>query len=155
MSKKKREVLDRERSHFVSGSLKLGYSEDEANRVYDMIVRFANYGFRAHAAAYGVLAFQTAYLKAHYPVPFMASMLTPLWAHRKVAEYVLEARRLDIEVMPPDVNESGTYFTPVMSGSAQVGDDEGQRSAGGGIRFASRDQERRHAGGGEYRRDSA
>lgn len=138
VSKKKREVLDRERSHFVSGSLKLGYSEDEANRVYDMIVRFANYGFpRAHAAAYGVLAFQTAYLKAHYPVPFMASMLTAVMgSHRKVAEYVLEARRLDIEVMAPDVNESGTYFTPVMSGSAaQGGDDEGQRPAGGGIRF--------------------
>ncbi|OME90848.1 MULTISPECIES: DNA polymerase III subunit alpha [Paenibacillus] len=137
VSKKKREVLDRERSHFVSGSLKLGYSEDEANRVYDMIVRFANYGFpRAHAAAYGVLAFQTAYLKAHYPVPFMASMLTAVMgSHRKVAEYVLEARRLDIEVMPPDVNESGTYFTPVMSGpAAEGGDDEG-RPAGGGIRF--------------------
>ena len=68
VSKKKREVLDEERAHFVQGSLKQGYTEDEANRVYDMIVRFADYGFpRAHAAAYGVLAFQTAYLKAHYP----------------------------------------------------------------------------------------
>lgn len=138
VSKKKREVLDRERSHFVSGSLKLGYTEDEANRVYDMIVRFANYGFpRAHAAAYGVLAFQTAYLKAHYPVPFMASMLTAVMgSHRKVAEYVLEARRINIEVMPPDVNESGTYFTPVMSRSAAEGSDEHDGSpAGGAIRF--------------------
>lgn len=138
VSKKKREVLDRERSHFVSGSLKLGYTEDEANRVYDMIVRFANYGFpRAHAAAYGVLAFQTAYLKAHYPVPFMASMLTAVMgSHRKVAEYVLEARRIDIEVMPPDVNESGTYFTPVMSRSAAEGSElQADSPAGGGIRF--------------------
>ncbi|GAA0850722.1 DNA polymerase III subunit alpha [Paenibacillus glucanolyticus] len=138
VSKKKREVLDRERSHFVSGSLKLGYSEDEANRVYDMIVRFANYGFpRAHAAAYGVLAFQTAYLKAHYPVPFMASMLTAVMgSHRKVAEYVLEARRIDIEVMPPDVNESGTYFTPVVSQSESGSLDEGSHHfTEGGIRF--------------------
>ncbi|WP_136604166.1 DNA polymerase III subunit alpha [Paenibacillus dokdonensis] len=115
VSKKKREVLDQERSHFVAGSLKQGYSEEEANRVYDMIVRFADYGFpRAHAAAYGVLAFQTAYLKTHYPVQFMASMLTAVMgSHRKVAEYVLECRRMDIHVLPPDVNESGVLFTPV------------------------------------------
>lgn len=115
VSKKKREVLDRERDHFVSGSLKQGYTAEEANRVYDMIVRFADYGFpRAHAAAYGVLAFQTAYLKAHYPVHFMASMLTAVTgSHRKVAEYVLECHRMGIEVLPPDVNESRTLFTPV------------------------------------------
>ncbi|MED5020641.1 DNA polymerase III subunit alpha, partial [Paenibacillus chibensis] len=119
VSKKKREVLDQERSHFVAGSLKQGYTEDEANRVYDMIVRFADYGFpRAHAAAYGVLAFQTAYLKAHYPVQFMASMLTAVMgSHRKVAEYVVECRRMDIHVLPPDVNESGVLFTPVAAGA--------------------------------------
>ena len=65
VSKKKREVLDEERAHFVSGSLRQGFNADEANHVYDMIVRFADYGFpRAHATAYGVLAFQTAYLKS-------------------------------------------------------------------------------------------
>lgn len=87
--------------------------EADANAVYDMIVRFADYGFpRAHAAAYGVLAFQTAYLKAHFPVPFMASMLTAVMGvHRKVAEYVLECRRMEIGVLPPDVNESGVLFT--------------------------------------------
>ncbi|MBT2292193.1 DNA polymerase III subunit alpha [Paenibacillus albidus] len=115
VSKKKRETLDQERSHFVEGSLKQGYTEQDANAVYDMIVRFADYGFpRAHAAAYGVLAFQTAYLKAHYPVQFMASMLTAVMGtHRKVAEYVLECRRMGIGVLPPDVNESGVLFTPV------------------------------------------
>ena len=88
VSKKKREVLDEERAHFVSGSLRQGFNADEANHVYDMIVRFADYGFpRAHATAYGVLAFQTAYLKAHYPIYFMASMLTAVMGnHRKVAE---------------------------------------------------------------------
>ncbi|MNB68738.1 DNA polymerase III subunit alpha [compost metagenome] len=123
VSKKKRETLDRERAHFVQGSLKLGYREEDANAVYDMIVRFADYGFpRAHAAAYGVLAFQTAYLKAHYPVQFMASMLTAVMGvHRKVAEYVLECRRMGIGVLPPDVNESGVLFTPVSGESAQAG----------------------------------
>ncbi|NEU63267.1 DNA polymerase III subunit alpha [Paenibacillus sp. ALJ109b] len=119
VSKKKREVLDLERGHFVQGSLKQGYSEAEADLVYDMIVKFANYGFpRAHAAAYGVLAFQTAYLKAHYPIHFMASMLTAVMgSHRKVAEYVVECRRMNIEVLPPDVNESGILFTPVLASS--------------------------------------
>ncbi len=115
VSKKKREVLDEERAHFVAGSLRQGYAEEDANRVYDMIVRFADYGFpRAHAAAYGVLAFQTAWLKAHYPIPFMASMLASVTGNqRKTAEYVDECRRMGIAVLPPDVNESGVSFTPV------------------------------------------
>ncbi|MFX3635275.1 MAG: DNA polymerase III subunit alpha [Candidatus Pristimantibacillus sp.] len=115
VSKKKREVLDEQRSHFVQGSMGEGYTADEANLVYDMIVRFADYGFpRAHAAAYGVLAFQTAWLKAHYPVPFMASMLASVTGNqRKTAEYVDECRRMGIEVLPPDVNESSVTFTPV------------------------------------------
>lgn len=127
VSKKKREVLDEQRSHFVVGSVSQGYSEAEANAVYDMIVRFADYGFpRAHAAAYGVLAFQTAYLKAHYPVQFMASMLTAVTgSHRKVAEYIVECRRMGITVLPPDVNESSVLFTPQAGtdgASAEVGD---------------------------------
>ncbi|WP_054957046.1 DNA polymerase III subunit alpha [Paenibacillus dakarensis] len=137
VSKKKREILDRERSHFVSGSLKEGYSEEEANRVYDMIVRFANYGFpRAHAAAYGVLAFQTAYLKAHYPVQFMASMMTAVMGnHRKVAEYVLESHRMHIDVMAPDVNESFSLFTPVTKPAAREQDYSENSAYNGGIRF--------------------
>lgn len=137
VSKKKREVLDRERDHFVSGSLKQNYNEEDANRVYDMIVRFADYGFpRAHAAAYGVLAFQTAYLKAHYPVQFMASMLTAVMgSHRKVAEYVLESHRMNIDVMPPDVNESRTLFTPVAGTSGSAEDNLRPTGRNGGIRF--------------------
>lgn len=115
VSKKKREVLDEQRSHFVQGSIGEGYTSEEANHVYDMIVRFADYGFpRAHAAAYGVLAFQTAWLKATYPVPFMASMLASVMGNqRKTAEYVDECRRMGIAVLPPDVNESGVTFTPI------------------------------------------
>ncbi|MDP4097890.1 DNA polymerase III subunit alpha [Paenibacillus sp. P96] len=136
VSKKKREVLDRERGHFVQGSLKQGYSETEAEAVYDMIVRFADYGFpRAHAAAYGVLAFQTAYLKAHYPVHFMSSMLAAVMgSHRKVAEYVVECRRMAIEVLPPDVNESGVLFTPVAP-KITGGDQAEDESRPGNIRF--------------------
>lgn len=114
VGKKKREVLDEERAHFVAGSLKQGYTQADADKVYDMIVRFADYGFpRAHATAYAVLAFQTAYLKAHYPVDFMASTLASVMGnHRKVAEYVDECRKMGIEVLPPDVNISGIQFTP-------------------------------------------
>ncbi|MFN0224141.1 DNA polymerase III subunit alpha, partial [Paenibacillus sp. KR2-11] len=123
VSKKKREVLDEERAHFVEGSRGQGYSEDEANKVYDMIVRFADYGFpRAHATAYGVLAFQTAYLKAHYPVDFMASMLAAVTgSHHKVAEYSDDCRKMGIAVLGPDVNQSGVLFTPVGSGRETAG----------------------------------
>ncbi|GIO11019.1 DNA-directed DNA polymerase [Cohnella xylanilytica] len=123
VGKKKREVLDEQRAHFVRGSLGQGYGEEEANRVYDLIVRFADYGFpRAHAAAYAVLAFRTAYLKAHYPVPFMASMLTAVVGNqRKTAEYVDECRRMGIAVLPPDVNESGVLFAPAPGGPAGAG----------------------------------
>ncbi|MEK0316303.1 DNA polymerase III subunit alpha [Cohnella sp. 56] len=132
VGKKKREILDEQRAHFVKGSLGQGYTEEEANRVYDMILRFADYGFpRAHAAAYGVLAFQTAYLKAHYPVPFMASMLTSIIGNqRKTAEYVDECRRMGIPVLPPDVNESGVLFTPVRSGAAGPAAAAGAAAAG-------------------------
>jgi DNA polymerase-3 subunit alpha len=129
VSKKKREVLDEQRQFFVAGSTKLEHTVEEANRVYDMIVRFADYGFcRAHAAAYAVLAFQTAYLKAHYPIAFMASMLTAVVGNqRKTAEYVDECRRMNIAVLPPDVNESGVLFTPLAAG--------GEAGTRGAIRF--------------------
>lgn len=124
VGKKKREILDEQRVHFVRGSLTQGFLENEANLVYDMIVRFADYGFpRAHATAYGVLAFQTAYLKTHYPASFMAAMLTAVIGnHNKVAEYVDECRRMGIAVLPPDVNESGVTFTPVRLQTDGEGD---------------------------------
>ncbi|RKP54951.1 DNA polymerase III subunit alpha [Cohnella endophytica] len=134
VSKKKREVLDEQRKFFVKGSLTLGYDEETANGVYDLIVRFADYGFpRAHAAAYAVLAFQTSYLKAHYPVAFMASMLTSVVGNqRKTAEYVDECRRMGIPVRKPDVNESGVLFTPILpSGS----DEDSDNANVGAIRF--------------------
>ncbi|MFS0837359.1 DNA polymerase III subunit alpha [Paenibacillus sp. 1P03SA] len=155
VSKKKREVLDEQRAHFVEGSARLGYKEEEANGVYDMIVRFADYGFpRAHATAYGVLAFQTAYLKAHYPRHFMASMLTAVVGnHRKTAEYVDECRRMKLEVLPPDVNESGVNFTPVAPKvSLQAAEDaEGQPDTDHGGAAGQPAETAGHAhAGGEY-----
>ncbi len=115
VSKKKREILDEQRAHFVDGATRKGFTAEEAHHVYDMIVRFADYGFpRAHATAYGVLAFQTAYLKAHYPAHFMASMMTAVISNqRKLAEYTDECRRMKIPVWPPDINHSGIVFTPM------------------------------------------
>lgn len=140
VSKKKREVLDEQRAHFVQGSLRKQYTEADANKVYDMIVRFANYGFpRAHATAYGVLAYQTAYLKAHYPTQFMASMLTSVMGnHRKVAEYIDECRKIKIKVLPPDVNESEILFTAVsLREDVEAGSEDTEAGASvGAIRFA-------------------
>lgn len=118
VSKKKREVLDEERTHFVKGSLHMGYDEQTANEVYDMIVRFADYGFpRAHAVAYAVLAFRTAWFKTHYPSIFMASMLASVAGNlQKTAQYVDECRRMGILVLPPNVNESHLNFAPVEEG---------------------------------------
>jgi len=118
VSKKKREVLDEERTHFVKGSLSMGYDEQTANDVYDMIVRFADYGFpRAHAVAYAVLAFRTAWFKAHYPSIFMASMLASVAGNlQKTAQYVDECRRMGIMVLPPNVNDSHLNFAPAQDG---------------------------------------
>ncbi|GAX89465.1 DNA polymerase III subunit alpha [Effusibacillus lacus] len=112
VGKKKREVLQQQRELFVSGCLDKGYDEKIANDVYDLIVRFADYGFnRSHAVAYAVVAYRTAYLKANYPAEFMASLLTS-WLHSgsKVAQYVDDCRKMGIQVLGPDVNESSYRF---------------------------------------------
>lgn len=113
VGKKKREVLQQQREIFVEGCLRKGYGEQLANDVYDLIVRFADYGFnRSHAAAYAVVAYRTAYLKANFPAEFMAALLTS-WLHAsgKVAQYVDDCRKMGIPVLPPDINESSYRFT--------------------------------------------
>lgn len=113
VGKKKREVLQQQREIFVAGCLRNGYDEKIANDVYDLIVRFADYGFnRSHAVAYAVIAYRTAYLKANYPAEFMAALLTS-WLHSsgKVGQYVDDCRKMGIEVLGPDVNESSYRFT--------------------------------------------
>lgn len=122
VAKKKREDLDKYRELFVSGCLREGYAEKLANEMYDLIMKFANYGFnRSHAAAYGMVAYQTAYLKAHYPVEFMAALLTSVMGSTdKVALYIEECRRLGIKVLPPDINESTSRFA-VVGGQIRFG----------------------------------
>lgn len=122
VSKKKRELLQEQRKKFVDGALKQGYDDKLANQLYDMIVRFADYGFnRSHSAAYAMIAYHMAYIKANHPVAFFAALLTMAQGNMdKVAEYVDECKKRSIPVLGPDVNRSETDFT-VEDGSIRFG----------------------------------
>ncbi|HPU01663.1 MAG: DNA polymerase III subunit alpha [Firmicutes bacterium] len=115
IGKKKKEILDQQRDLFIQGCMKKGYSRELAVEVYDLILKFASYGFnKSHAAAYALIAYQTAYLKANYPVEFMASLMTGYCSNSdKVALYIDDCRRQGIEVLPPDINESEINFTVI------------------------------------------
>ncbi|MGG0719766.1 DNA polymerase III subunit alpha [Robertmurraya massiliosenegalensis] len=112
VSKKKKEVLNKERDHFVQGALAKGYDKVTANDIYDLIVKFANYGFnRSHAVAYSVIAYQLAYLKTHYPVHFMAALLSSVSnSETKIAQYIREIKQMEIKLLPPSINQSGYSF---------------------------------------------
>lgn len=122
VGKKKRDVLEQEREHFEQGCLKQGYDHEVAAHVYDLILRFAEYGFpRAHSAAYSVIAYQLAYLKTHYPVAFLASLLSMVIGHQdKVADYMAQAARRGIQILPPSVVHSGPHFL-VQEGQIRFG----------------------------------
>lgn len=113
VGKKKKEILDAERDRFLSGALRKGYSEEVALSVYELIVRFANYGFnKSHSVAYAEVAYQMAYLKANYPLFFMAALLSSVMgSHDKISEYVEECRRMGIPILPPDINRSQMSFS--------------------------------------------
>lgn len=113
MSKKKHDVMERERTAFVLGCGERGIDEKTANSVFDDMTSFASYAFnKSHAAAYATLAFKTAYLKCHYPAEFMASQITSvLHFTDKLREYIAECNAIGIEILPPDVNCSFAKFT--------------------------------------------
>ncbi|MFD2370011.1 DNA polymerase III subunit alpha [Brevibacillus sp. GCM10020057] len=113
VGKKKRELLAEQREKFVAGCVKQGYGEALGNEIYDLIVRFADYGFnKAHSVAYAIIAYQMAYLKANYPLAFMAALLSlSIGSQTRIAEYTEEARRLHLNVLTPDVNRSEAHFT--------------------------------------------
>ena len=113
MGKKIREQLIPHRERFVNGCLEHGYDRRLAERIFDLIVPFADYGFNAsHACGYGLIAYQTAYLKAHHPVEYMAALLTSVKDDKDRKPFYLNACRLmGIEVLPPDVNDSDLDFT--------------------------------------------
>ncbi|NED93836.1 DNA polymerase III subunit alpha [Phytoactinopolyspora alkaliphila] len=115
MGKKKREVLDAEYVGFSDGMKANGFSEHAIKTLWEILVPFSDYAFnKAHSAAYGVISYWTAYLKAHYPAEYMAGLLTSVRGDKdKTALYLSECRRMGIKVLPPDVNESEGDFTPV------------------------------------------
>jgi DNA polymerase-3 subunit alpha len=112
ISKKIPEVMEQQRKNFVVGCIKNGISETTANRIFDQIDYFSGYGFnRSHSAAYALISYRTAYLKANYPVEFMTALLTSERDNTdKIVEYVNEAENMGIEILPPDINESGALF---------------------------------------------
>ena len=121
MGKKKVEEMQKQREKFVKGCKEChNIGPTKANQVFDLLEKFAGYGFnKSHAAAYAVVAYQTAYLKANYPVEFYCAMMTnDMAATDKLSEYIAEAREVGIEVLGPDVNESGVYFAPAQAGKA-------------------------------------
>jgi DNA polymerase III subunit alpha len=120
MGKKKPEEMAKQRDIFVKGCAKVNnIPAARANQVFDLLEKFAGYGFnKSHAAAYAVLAYQTAYLKANYPVEFFCAMMTNDMADtEKLSQYIAEARAMGIEVLPPDVNESQVHFAPAQRGA--------------------------------------
>lgn len=123
IGKKKADVLAKQRQLFIEGCKKNGLEEEKSIHVYDLIVKFADYGFnKSHAAAYAVLAYQTAYLKANYPTEFLAAMLTGVMGSSdKVALYIDDCKSLGIQVLPPDVNESLKNFTVVEKDKIRFG----------------------------------
>jgi DNA polymerase-3 subunit alpha len=112
MGKKKVEIMAAEKPKFVEGAKANGFDEKEVDRLWDKLIQFANYGFnKAHSASYATVAYWTAYLKAHYPLEFMAALLEgDLDNFDRVILDLGECERLGIEVLPPTINESGYYF---------------------------------------------
>ena len=107
-AKKKHEVMVKEKEKFIEGAVANGFKAADADRIFEILIPFAGYGFnKSHAAAYSVVAYRTAYLKANYPAEFMAANLTNEIANTdKLTEYIGEARSMGLEVLPPDVNRS-------------------------------------------------
>lgn len=134
MSKKKMDVMERERKVFiygekddqgninVEGAIKRGIAPEIANKIYDQMIDFAKYAFnKSHAAAYAVIAYHTAWLKRYYPSEFMAALLTSIMGNNnKVALYIQNCKKMNIPILPPDVNESFVNFT-VIEGKIRFG----------------------------------
>jgi DNA polymerase-3 subunit alpha len=115
MGKKKKEILDKEYQPFEAGMQANGYSASAVKTLWDILVPFSDYAFnKAHSAAYGLVSYWTAYLKANFPAEYMAALLTSVAGDKdKSALYLSECRRMGIKVLPPDVNASAATFTPV------------------------------------------
>src|SRR5438094_4675618 len=123
MGKKRPEEMAKQREMFVEGAAKMNnIPSGKANQIFDLLEKFAGYGFnKSHSAAYAIVAYQTAWLKANYPVEFMAALLSNELANTdKIQLFINECKRMGIEVQAPDVNESGVRFT-VRDGKIRFG----------------------------------
>ena len=115
MGKKKKEEMDAQREVFVEGAVKNGITERHAGEIFDLMEKFASYGFnKSHAAAYALVAYQTAYLKAHYPAAFLAATMSADMNNTdNIHVFYDDCQFNDVEVLPPDINQSGFRFQPV------------------------------------------
>ena len=122
MGKKDKEKMAKERKNFIEGCARTNkIPEKKANAIFDLLEKFAGYGFnKSHSAAYGLISYHTAYLKAHYPVEFMAGLLSnEINNTEKISVFVGECKRMGISILPPDVNRSGLKFIPEMRQAPQ------------------------------------
>ncbi len=130
MGKKIRKEMDAQRERFVSGAVERGIQQGQAEAIFELLAKFADYGFnKSHAAAYALVSFQTAYMKAHYPVEFLAASMTlDINNTDKLSEFRAEAQRLGIKVEPPRINRSGAASRSTTP-SIRAGGAEGRRQA--------------------------
>jgi DNA polymerase III subunit alpha len=132
MGKKDKEKMAKERKNFIEGCARANkIPEKKANAIFDLLEKFAGYGFnKSHSAAYGVISYHTAYLKAHYPVEFMAGLLSnEINNTEKISVFVGECKRMGISILPPDINKSGLKFTPETCEAFQRPDSRGTGDA--------------------------
>jgi DNA polymerase-3 subunit alpha len=132
MGKKDKAKMAKERRNFIEGCARTNkIPEKKANAIFDLLEKFAGYGFnKSHSAAYGVISYQTAYLKAHYPVEFMAGLLSnEINNTEKISVFVGECKRMGIAILPPDINKSGLKFMPEMWEGPQRPDSRGTEAA--------------------------
>src|SRR5438067_1005064 len=136
MGKKDKEKMAKERQNFIAGCAHTNkIPEKKANAIFDLLEKFAGYGFnKSHSAAYGLISYQTAYLKAHYPVEFMAGLLSnEINNTDKISVFVGECKRMGIAILPPDINKSGLKFTPeTVAGIGDAGSRTGESQTGVG-----------------------
>jgi len=121
ISKKKARTIAKEKERFIQGCVDKGLSKHQAQQIFELIERFAGYGFnKSHSTRYALIAYQTAYMKARWPVEYMAALLTLEMGNTdKIVSYIAECAEMAIEVMAPDINESRVDFTPLYKGSGQ------------------------------------
>ena len=118
MGKKKTKEMAMQKEFFIEGAVKRGVSKHKATELFNLCAKFAGYGFnKSHSTSYAMISYQTAYLKANYPVEFMAALLTSVMGNTdKVTAYIAEAKKMKIKILPPDINESYRNFTVTKEG---------------------------------------